>query len=101
MRLIKVLGCLSLLVVASHAAWKWGGACGTSYPGTTGSLGPIFFAALLLWPCWVIACVSVPVILFRQKSQRCKVVALLFAPILIYGIYFLIAGGSGERAGIR
>jgi hypothetical protein len=41
-------------------------------------------------------------ILFRNASPKTpKAAALLFAPIIFYGIYFLIVGGSGERAGLR
>jgi hypothetical protein len=40
--------------------------------------------------------------LFRPGApERSKAIALFFLPIIIYGIYFLIVGGSGERAGIR
>jgi hypothetical protein len=95
------LGAFSLLVVLFHAAWKWGGAGGTSSPGTYGPVGPAFFLALLLWPMFVASCISVVVILMRQRSERSRVVGLLFLPIILYGIYFLIFGGSGERAGIR
>ena len=99
---VKILGCLSLAVVAFHAAWKWGGAGGTAYAGTIGTLGPAFFIGLLLWPMWITSLVCVFSILLRKApTQRAKSVALLFAPILIYGVYFLIAGGSGERAGLR
>jgi len=99
---MKILGCFTVAVVAFHAAWKWGGAGGTAYVGTIGTLGPAFFIALLLWPMWIISIVCVCIILFRKApNHSAKAVALLFAPILIYGVYFLIAGGSGERAGIR
>lgn len=102
MRSMKVLGCLSLVIMAFHAAWKWGGAGGTAYAGTVGTLGPAFFIALLLWPMWLTSCICVPTILFRrQPTSASKALALLFVPLLAYGIYFLIVGGSGERAGIR
>jgi len=96
------LGGFSLLVVLLHAAWKWGGAGGTSSPGTFGPVGPAFFVALLLWPMFVTSCACVGIILFRLRTpEKSKAVALLFVPIILYGIYFLIFGGSGERAGIR
>ena len=96
------LGSFSLLVVLLHAAWKWGGAGGTSYPGTVGTVGPAFFGALLLWPMFITSCVCIAIILLRPRTPgKPKTVALLFAPIILYGIYFLIFGGSGGRAGIR
>jgi hypothetical protein len=96
------LGGLSLLVVFLHAAWKWGGAGGTSSPGAFGPIGPAFIVALLLWPMFVTSCICVAAILFQPRTpEKSKAVALLFVPIILYGIYFLIFGGSGERAGIR
>jgi len=96
------LGGFSLLVVFLHASWKWGGAGGTSSPGTFGPVGPVFFVALLLWPMFLTSCVCVATILLRLRTpEKSKTVALLFVPIILYGIYFLIFGGSGERAGIR
>ena len=96
------LGVFSLLVLLCDAAWRWGGAGGTSYPGAVGTVGPVFFAALLLWPMFVTSGICVAIILFRPRMpEKPKAVALLFVPIIVYGIYFLIFGGSGERAGIR
>jgi hypothetical protein len=95
-------GIFSLLVVLAHAAWKWAGAGGMSYIGTIGTLGPAYFGAILLWPTFAISCVCVGIILFRPGApERSKAIAFFFLPIIIYGIYFLIVGGSGERAGIR
>ena len=99
---MKILGVLSLLDVALHAAWKWGGAGGKAYPGTVGTLGPAYFAALLLWPTWVVYCICILIILFAGPSKkRPKIVACLFAPAVIYGVYFMVVGGWGERAGLR
>jgi|SRR5579862_2126380 len=99
---MRIFGCFSLVVVALHAAWKWGGAGGTAYVGTVGTLGPAYFGALLLWPVWVVSCICVLAILFgRQPEKRSKTFAWIFAPVILYGVYFLVAGGSGERAGLR
>jgi cytochrome c biogenesis factor len=96
------LGAFSLLVVLLHASWKWGGAGGTSSPGAFGPVGPAFLVALLLWPMFITSCICVIAILTRPRTpEKPKAVALLFVPIILYGIYFLIFGGSGERAGIR
>lgn len=96
------LGVFSLLVALLHASWKWGGAGGASSPGAFGPVGPAFFTALLLWPMFLTSCVCVAVILLRPRApEKPKVVALLFVPIILYGIYFLIFGDSGERAGLR
>jgi len=92
----------SLVVVACHAAWKWAGAGGTSYPGTIGTLGPVFFIALLLWPMFAVSTVYFgSILLGAHSADRPKVTAALFLPIIVYGIYFLVVGGSGERAGLR
>jgi hypothetical protein len=97
-----LIGFFSLIVVALHASWKWAGAGGTSYPGTFGTLGPAFFGALLLWPMFVVSCICFAIILMRAPSpEKPKTVALLFVPIILYGVYFLIVGGSSERAGLR
>ena len=96
------LGAFSSLVVLLHAAWKWGGAGGTSLPGGFGPVGPDFRIALLLWPMFITSCICVIAILARPRSpEKSEAVALLFVPIILYGIYSLIFGGSGERAGIR
>jgi len=95
-----ILGFTSLIVVACHASWKWAGAGGKSYPGTFGTVGPAFFGAVLLWPMFAVSAICISIILFGNRSpNRSKAVALLFVPIILYGIYFLIVGGSGLRAG--
>lgn len=99
---MKILGLFSFAVIACHVAWKWFGAGGTSYPGTFGTLGPVFFIAMLIWPMFVTACVCVGRMLLQpHSSKRSKLVALLFIPIILYGTYFLIFGGANERAGLR
>ena len=95
-----LVGIASLVVVVCHASWKWAGAGGHSYPGTFGTVGPVFFVALLLWPMFAVSALYIPIILFGRRSEHNpKTVAILFVPMLLYGIYFLIVGGSGLRAG--
>jgi len=99
---MRIFGCFSLVVCMLHAAWKWGGAGGTSYIGTVGTVGPAYFGALLLWPTWIASCICAIAILFRRAATpRWQPVILLFIPLIIYGCYFLVAGGWSERAGLR
>ena len=97
-----MLGSVSLAVVIVHACWKWGSAGGPSFAGVNGPglFGVVFFAVWLLWPMFVISIVCVAKILFGPYPPSKKITQIaLFAPILLYGSYFLIAGGSGLKAG--
>jgi hypothetical protein len=95
-----ILGAISLVVVICHASWKWGGAGGKSYPGTFGTVGPVFFGALLLWPMFAVSAVCIATTLFGPPSPgKSKTRAIFFLPIILYGIYFLVVGGSSFRAG--
>lgn len=98
---MKLAGIFSIIVVACHAAWKWGGAGGTSYVGTYGTIGPVFLVAMLLWPTFIASVILAAIILFKERPIKGRTTVFFFMPILLYGVYFLIAGGSAIRAGIR
>jgi hypothetical protein len=63
------LGGFSLLVVLSHAAWKWGGAGGKSYEGTIGTLGPAFLERFCSGRC-SLPHVSALALLFSGRVSR-------------------------------
>jgi hypothetical protein len=97
-----VLGVFSLVVIVVHACWKWGQAGGPSYPGVNGPglFGPVFFTVWLLWPMFIVSLICVFSSVFGEQSRGKKLSSvILFIPMLLYGSYFLMAGGSGLRAG--